>query len=412
MTHNRLLLAIFAGAIAGVACGWLFGQSMTAIGWLGQLFLDALKMTLIPLVTAAVISAITTIGDLRKLGRVGALTVVYYISTTGIAVLIGLVLVNAIAPGVGVDTIGGPLPDGGILNRTVTVPDMILSLVTPNLIDAAAKTQLLPIIVFCVLFAVALNMTGQSTRPVAAFFEALNEVMMKIVMWIMYFSPIGVFALIASTLGKVGGSEFVGEIAAVGRYISTVLLGLALHFCVLFGLLLLLARRGREYLVGMLRALLTAFGTASSAATLPLTLDCVTSSGVDRRVARFLLPLGATINMDGTALYQAVAAMFVAQAYGLELGLGQQAVVFVTATLASIGTAAIPQAGLVNLMIVFSAVNLPAEGIGLILAVDWFVDRCRTTVNVWGDCVGTAVVERLALAPRSQSAVHARDEIA
>jgi Na+/H+-dicarboxylate symporter len=287
---------------------------------------------------------------------------------------------------------------------------MIRSLITPNLIRAAADTQLLPIIVFCLLFATALSMAGQAARPVSAFFDGLNEVMMRLVMWIIYLSPIGVFALIASALGKAGGPNFMNEVAAVGRYITTVLAGLAVHFLVLLTLLVVLAKRGHEYLLGAMRALITAFGTASSSATLPLTLDCAVRSGVDRRAARFIIPLGATVNMDGTALYQAVAAMFIAQAYGLDMSLGEQAIIFVTATLAAIGTAAIPQAGLVNLMIVFSAVNLPTEGIGLILAVDWFVDRCRTTVNVWGDSVGAAVVERLALGPRSQSAVEAEDE--
>jgi Na+/H+-dicarboxylate symporter len=411
VNHNRLLLGIFIGAIAGIACGWLFGEKMIAIGWIGQFFLDALKMTIIPLVVAAIISSVTSIGDLRKLGRFGSVTLIFYLTTSSIAVMIGLFFVNLIEPGVGVEAIAAP-PDESLLKRDIGLTDMIRSLVTPNLVSAAAETQLLPIIVFCLMFATALTMTGQSGKPVSSFFDGLNEVMMRVVMWLIYLSPIGIFALIAAALGKAGGgASFSNELAAVGRYVTTVLAGLAVHFLVLLALLVVLAKRGHEYLLGAMRALLTAFGTASSSATMPLTLDCAVKSGVDRRAAKLIIPLGATVNMDGTALYQAVAAMFIAQAYGLQMGLGEQAMIFVTATLAAIGTAGIPQAGLVTLMIVFGAVNLPTEGIGLILAVDWFVDRCRTMVNVWGDSVGAAVVERIALGPRSQSAVEAVDEV-
>ncbi|HEY7841753.1 MAG TPA: dicarboxylate/amino acid:cation symporter, partial [Gammaproteobacteria bacterium] len=266
-------------------------------------------------------------------------------------------------------------------------------------------------IVFCLLFATAVVMVGQSARPVGAFFEALNDVMMRIVMWLVYLSPVGIFALIASTLGKAGGgAAFASELAAVGLYVTAVVAGLGIHFLVLCALLVVMGRRGSEYIVASLRALLTAFGTASSSATIPVSLDCAVEGGVDRRAARFIIPLGATVNMNGTALYQGVATMFIAQAYGLDMSISQQAIILITATLAAVGTAGVPQAGLVMLLIVFAAVNLPTEGLGLILAVDWFVDRCRSTINVWGDLVGAAVIERRVFSPRSQSAVDVEDE--
>jgi Na+/H+-dicarboxylate symporter len=411
-SHNRLLWAILAGAVGGILCGWFFGESMKGIGWIGQMFLDALKMTIIPLIAAAVISSITSVGDVGKLGRLGGVVLCYYLMTTAIAVSIGLVLVNLIQPGTGVEVLGSGAAAQLMQGPPPGFQDIIRSMITPNLVAAAADMQLLPLIVFCLLFSTALMAAGPTARPVGDFFEGLNEIMMKLVMWIMYVSPIGIFALIASTLGRAGGPAFMAELTAIGLYVVTVLLGLALHFCVLLTLLFVLGRRGREYLITMLRALVTAFGTASSSATMPLTIRCAVEAGVDKRAARFIIPLGATINMDGTALYQAVAAMFIAQAYGIELGLGQQMLIFVTATLASIGAAGIPQAGLVTMLIVFNAVGLPAEGIGLILAVDWFLDRFRTTVNVWGDSVGAAVVERLALEPHVQSAIEAADEVA
>jgi Na+/H+-dicarboxylate symporter len=255
---------------------------------------------------------------------------------------------------------------------------------------------LLPLIVFGILFSAALTTLGARGARVIEFFDGVNEAIMKLVTWLMYFAPVGIFGLIAARLGAAGGGDAVAnEIAAVGWHVVTVLSGLAIHFVVLLAILFLVAGRGWGYLVNMLRALMTAFGTASSSATLPLTMECARENGVDERSVRFVLPLGSTVNLDGTALYEAAAVMFIAQAYGVELGFGAQAVVFVTATLAAIGAAGIPEAGLVTMVIVLNAVGLPLEGIGLLLTVDWFLDRFRTSINVWGDAVGAAVIDRL-----------------
>lgn len=393
---GKLLWAILAGVIGGLICGALFGESMLQIAWLGTLFLNALKMTIIPLIVAAVISGVASLGDVRKLGRVGGLTVLYYASTTGVAVFIGLIVVNLLQPGAGMSNLSESVPAAVSAREATTLSDIVLHMISPNLIASAAATQLLPIIVFSLLFAAALTTVGTKGEPVLAFFDGLNETMMKIVVWIMYFAPIGIFALIATQFGKAGGGEaFFNEIAAVGKYVLTVLIGLAVHFIFLYCLLRFLAGRGADYLRSLMRALLTAFGTASSSATLPLTMECAREAGADDRAVRFVLPLGATVNMDGTALYEAAAVMFIAQAYGFDMGVGQQIVIFLTATLAAIGAAGIPQAGLVTMILVLTAVNLPLEGIGLLLAVDWFLDRFRTATNVWGDSVGVAVMSRV-----------------
>ncbi len=391
-----LLRAILIGAIAGIFCGWFFGPAMQSIAWLGELFLNALKMLIIPLIAAAVISGIATLGDIRKLGRLGGFTILYYAATTALAVLIGLVVVNLIQPGNGIDTGSLSIPEEISQREPTTLSDIVLSLVHPNIVAAAAETRLLPVIIFCLLFAAALTTIGEKGRPLVVFFDGLNEVMMKLVIWFMTLAPIGIFALIAAKLGAIGGgAAFARELGSVGLYVLTVIIGLGLHFCLLFGILYFLARRGRNYLSSLARALVTAFGTASSSATLPLTMECALEAGVDKRSVRFVLPLGSTVNMDGTALYEAVAVMFIAQAYAFDMGFSQQMIIFITATLAAIGAAGIPQAGLVTMLIVLSAVNLPVEGIGLLLAVDWFLDRLRTMVNVWGDSVGAAVVGRL-----------------
>lgn len=401
--HAMVLLGfIVVGVVAGITAGWIWGPAMQQIAWLGTLFLNALKMMIIPLILAAVISGVTSLGDIRKLGRIGGATILYYFFTTAIAVLIGLVMVNIIQPGVGLQLNNAGMPENILAKEDTGISDILLSLISPNLIASAADTQLLPIIVFAILFSAALSTLGERGAPVIRFFDGVNDAMMKLVVWLMYFAPIGIFALVAGRLGKAGGGEaFLNEITAVGLHVVTVLSGLAVHFIVLFLILFFIAGRGVDYLVTMLRALLTAFGTASSSATLPLTMECVRENGVDERAVRFVLPLGSTVNMDGTALYEAAAVMFIAQAYGIDLGFGQQAIIFMTATLAAVGAAGIPEAGLVTMIIVLKSVGLPLEGISLLLAVDWFLDRFRTAVNVWGDSVGAAVINRLLPKPVS-----------
>lgn len=394
--HAVILLGfIVAAMLLGVLCGWYWGQEMQQIEWIGTLFLNALKMTILPLILAAVISGVSSLGDVRKLGRLGGITVLYYLATTAVAVFIGLVMVNLIQPGVGLHLASTSIPANVVGKDAAGISDIMLSMVSPNLIESAANTQLLPIIIFAIFFAAAVTTLGERGKPVLAFFNGVNDAMMKLVAWLMYFVPIGIFALVAGRLGKAGGGDaFMLEIRAVGWHILTVLSGLAIHFIFLYFVLIVVARRNRRYLVGMLSALLTAFGTASSSAALPVTMECAKENDIDERAVRFVIPLGSTINMDGTALYEAAAVMFIAQAYGIDMSIGQQVIIFVTATLAAVGAAGIPEAGLVTMVIVLTAVNLPLEGIALLLAVDWFLDRFRTAVNVWGDTVGAAVVDR------------------
>ncbi len=402
MPHKHaliLLVFIVVGVVAGVVSGWVWGPAMASVAWLGTLFLNALKMLIIPLILAAVITGIASLGDVRRLGRIGGLTMFYYVSTTALAAFIGLVMVNLIQPGAGI-ALGEErvLPDSVIGREETGISDILLSLISPNLVASAAEMQLLPLIVFAIVFGAALTTLGDSGRQVIGFFSGVNDAMMKLVIWLMYFAPIGIFALVAARLGQAGGGDaFIAEIAAVGWHVVTVLSGLAIHFAILLLILFFVAGRGLDYLLGMMRALLTAFGTASSTATLPLTMECARENGIDERSARFVLPLGSTVNMDGTALYEAAAVLFIAQAYGIELGLMEQIIVLITATLAAIGAAGIPEAGLVMMVIVLNAVGLPLEGIALLLAIDWFLDRFRTTVNVWGDAVGAAVIDRLVI---------------
>ena len=392
---NNLIWGILAAVILALLFGTWLGTSMTKVEWIGTLFLNALKMTIIPLIVSAVICGVCSLGDVRKLGKIGGVTIGYYLTTTAVAVFVGLIVVNIIQPGEQFSISEEVATHGTDHGEAPKLTDIPLSMIAPNLIEAAAQTKLLPIIVFSLLFAAALSTTGQKGKPLIEFFDGLNETMMKIVSWLMIFAPIGIFCLVSARLGAAGGGEaFWLEIMAIGKYVFAVLLGLLIHFFLLFVFLALVAGGGLKHFLSVSRALLTAFGTASSSATLPITMDCLKEAGVEDRSIKFVLPLGATINMDGTALYEAVAVMFIAQAYGIEMSAIEQGIIFITATLAAIGAAGIPQAGLVTMVLVLTAVNLPLEGIGLLLAVDWFLDRFRTAINVWGDSIGASLISR------------------
>lgn len=393
---RRLLSWILGGVVLGALMGGISPASGQKVGFLGEIFLNFLMMLVAPLVMTSMIVGVTNLGDFRKLGRIGWQTLAYYIATTGISVVIGIALVNVIRPGAGL------IPTEArrsVQRGEFSFVQVVVGFVPKNIFEAMVEMKVLPLIVFSLLFGGALSAAGERGRTAVDFFRAVNEALMKLVHLIMYFAPLGVFGLVAARLGKAGGwEEFGPELSRVLSYSLTVLLGLTAHGALVLPLILwtLGGRRVVTYASRMSPALLTAFSTASSSATLPVTIECVVRRNeVSEEVAGFVLPLGATINMDGTALYEAVAAIFIAQAYNIPLSPVQQMVVFLTATLASIGAAGIPQAGLVTMVMVLKAVDLPLEGIAMILTVDWLLDRFRTTVNVWGDSVGSAVLERV-----------------
>lgn len=395
---NPLLYFVLAGVVSGGLCGWAFGTRMLAFAWIGEIFLDILKMLVVPLVFSSMVVGISALGDVRKLGKTGGLTLAYFLATTGIAVVLGLVMVNLLRPGAGVKLSGG-IPDTAMGRETYGITDILKGFVSPNLVESMARMDILPIIVFALVFGGVLTTLGEKGKTVIAFFDGVNEAVMKVVGLAMYLAPIGVFSLIASKLGAVGGGDmFLDELLKIGRYAFTVVFSLAVHGLLVLPLILyyVAGRNPLKYLVNSSAALTTAFSTSSSSATLPVTIECAeVNNGVSRRASLFVLPLGATVNMNGTALYEAVAAMFIAEMAGVPLGFLQQTVVFLTATLAAIGAAGIPEAGLVTLVMVLNSVGLPLEGIGMLLSIDWFLDRCRTAVNVWGDSVGAAVIDVL-----------------
>lgn len=411
--RDTLMWQIVAGILIGLAGGGAVPAAGQAVAFLGDLFLQALKMIVVPLVVLSILVGITGLGDVRRLGRIGWRTMAYYLATTGLAVLTGIVLVVLIRPGVGVDLSGAKATES-ILAKAAASPadalrEMVVGLVPANIIQAAAETEVLPLIVFSLFFGAVLTTFGAQAEPAVKLIGILNDAVMRMVLVIMRFAPVGIGCLVAGRLGKAGGfAGFLPELKALGAYAVTVIVGLVIHGAGTLPLLLGLLGKvsPARYARALSDALLTAFSTASSSATLPLTYECaVVKARVSPRTCGFVLPLGATVNMDGTALYEAVAAIFIAEAYGVPLAGPQYAIIFLTATLAAIGAAGIPEAGLVTMIIVLKAVGLPIEGIGLILAIDWFLDRCRTTINVWGDAVGCAIIDRYENADATAAAV-------
>ncbi|MEE8268765.1 MAG: dicarboxylate/amino acid:cation symporter [Nitrospinaceae bacterium] len=395
---NWLLYFILVGIVLGGICGWWFGPQMMAVAWIGEIFLNALKMLVIPLIISSLIVGIAGLGDITKVGKTGLITLVYFMTTTGISVVIGLCMVNLINPGLSVEMVM-EIPEKVAGKEDKGIIDILMSFISPNLVKSMMEMDILPIIIFSLVFGGALTTLGEKGKIVINFFDAVNEAIMKMVHLVLYLAPLGIFALIASKLGAAGGGDaFWAELMKIGKYAFTVIAALLLHaLVVLPAILIFVTRRSPiKFFKGASAALTTAFSTASSSATLPVTIECAEENNkVSRRASLFVLPIGATVNMDGTAMYEAIAAIFIAQMIGVDLGFTEQIIIFVTATLAAIGAAGIPEAGLVTMIMVLQSVGLPLEGIGMLLSIDWFLDRCRTTVNVWGDSIGAAVVDKL-----------------
>ncbi|MCZ6699069.1 MAG: dicarboxylate/amino acid:cation symporter [Planctomycetota bacterium] len=382
----------------------------------GDLFLQLLKMIVAPLILTSLVTGVTGTGNIKGLGRLGGRTMVYYISTSMIAIITGIIMVNILKPGVGADLAKLEAGKEAVSESVAAADrgvgeilwDQLFTLIPANPFSALAdptNTSILDVIFFALLFGVFITIVGGDAGTfLTKFFSSAFDVMMRMTMFLIRFAPIGVLGFMLYASAGKGVDVFI----ALGWYMLTVALALSFHaFITLPLLLLLLARRSPwAYFRSMSPALLTAFSTASSNGTLPLTMNCVEkNAGVSNRISSFVLPLGATINMDGTALYEAVAVLFIAQAYGFDLGMAQQAIVAITALLASVGAAGIPHAGTVMMVVVLGAVGLPLDAVGLILAVDRILDMYRTSINVWSDSTACAVVERFEPAGQSTTAM-------
>ncbi|KAJ7390273.1 Excitatory amino acid transporter 2 [Desmophyllum pertusum] len=471
LRKDLLLVLIVVGVIIGFIIGTSVNESVNAIkdpatkattvmliGFPGELFMNMLKLLILPLIVASLITALSTLNS-KATGRIGRRTVIYYLGTMLIAVLIGIILVVAIRPGElsRLDNAGKKLnmppyrgldsfldllrscfpkniveatfiqkrthyktvpPDIRVYNKTIDDPNSTMVIkfsngthnfttveeelapgsdtVPAGLEIAARNMNVLGLVVFSIVFGIVLGRVGDRGLPVKAFFESLNEIIMEMISLVMWFSPIGICSLIAA---KLAGMDHIGRaFEMLGYVMGTAITGLFVHGVIVLPLIYFISTRKNPiiFIKNMSDALATAYGTDSSAATLPTTIKCVEQyNNVDKRISRFVLPLGATVNMDGTALYEGVCALWIAQLHGVSLGPGKVVTIVLTAMAAAVGAAAIPSAGLVTMLIVLQAVNLPLDDVALLWAVDWFMDRFRTVVNVLGDAIGAGIVEHL-----------------
>jgi len=440
---SALTLATLAGVIGGVVFGiclrtrtepW-HEREVMYVSYVGNLFLRMLKALILPLIVPSLIAAVGSL-DMSISGKVGGRAVGYYMATTVLAVILGIILVTVIHPGA-VSTSDDEATRVGE-SRNVTAVDTLLDLARnlfpPNLVQACTQQyrtvltyppqkvtegngqvrdpenlyswkisgeyvnsmNILGLVFFSVFLGVTLAVMGEKGKPLMEFFTCLSEAMMTITTWVIYMAPVGVFFLIGGQILEM--DDFSVVAGQLGKYFMTVLLGLFVHGFIVLPIIYTASTRKLpfRFIANMTNAFTTAFGTASSSATLPVTMNLLEEkNGVDQRISRFVLPIGATINMDGTALYEAVAAIFISQVNGMALSIGQVIAISITATAASIGAAGIPQAGLVTMVMVLDTVGLPAEDVTLILAVDWLLDRFRTAINVLGDSIGAGIVYEL-----------------
>ncbi|XP_074850414.1 excitatory amino acid transporter 1 isoform X1 [Carettochelys insculpta] len=454
LVRNSFVLFTIIAVIVGIILGFCLRpyqmsyREVKYFSFPGELLMRMLQMLVLPLIVSSLVTGTAAL-DSKASGKMGMRAIVYYMSTTIIAVIIGIIIVVIIHPGKG--TKENMHREGKIMQVTAADAflDLIRNMFPPNLVEACFKqfktnyekrmfrvaippneTSVVPsiinnvseametltrmkeevipvpgavngvnalgLVVFSISFGLVIGNMKEQGQPLRDFFDSLNEAIMKLVALIMWYAPVGILFLIA---GKIVEMEDMGVIGGqLAMYTVTVIIGLLIHAIIVLPLLYFLIVRKNPWVFigGLLQALITALGTSSSSATLPITFKCLEeNNGVDKRVTRFVLPVGATINMDGTALYEALAAIFIAQVNNFELNFGQIITISITATAASIGAAGIPQAGLVTMVIVLTSVGLPTEDITLIIAVDWFLDRLRTTTNVLGDSIGAGIVEHL-----------------
>jgi proton glutamate symport protein len=414
--HWQILIAIVLAGLAGWAVNHagngdpsapgLFGISyVSAFKYIGDLFLNALKMIIVPLILSSIIVGMAGIGSSGNLGTLGGRTLLFYVTTTFAAILLGLVLINIVKPGYvdgepAGDMLALDAPAAAVAERVEgkgagDVANLFLRMIPENVVQAAADGEMLAIIFFALLFGYFMTqLTHDLAEPMYKFWDGVFHVMMRMTEWIMLFAPIGVFGLVAKVVAETGFAA-AGPLAL---FAGTTLVALLIHTFVTLPLFLKVFGRVRAYAIfpAVAPAMLTAFSTASSSATLPVTMECVeNNTGVSSKIASFVLPLGATVNMNGTALYECAAAMFLAQAYGLDLTFGTQFTIVVIALLTSIGVAGVPAASLVAIAIILVAIGLPVEAIGVLLVFDRILDMVRTSVNVFGDACAAVIVARM-----------------
>jgi Na+/H+-dicarboxylate symporter len=382
---------ILIGMILGVIVGTVMGPNAEILKPLGTLFVNAIKMLIVPLVFFSLIVGITSMQDTSKMGRIGLKAIVLYLGTTAIAITIGLGLATIFTPGAGLDMVA--VSTDTVMPDTPTFVQTLLNMIPANPVGALAAGNILQIIVFAIGLGISLALIGEKADPAIKLFESLAEAMYKLTELVMKLAPYGVFGLMAWVSGKYG----VDVLLPLAKVIAVVYLGAIIHVVIFYsGMISIVGRLNPvRYLKSLTNPAAVAFTTTSSSGTLPATIKASREElGVSKGVSSFVLPLGATINMDGTALYQGVCALFIAQAFGIDLAASDYITIILTATLASVGTAGVPGAGLIMLSLVLTTVGLPLEGLAIVAGIDRILDMARTTVNICGDMMVSLLVAK------------------
>jgi proton glutamate symport protein len=393
--HYQILIMLIAGGFFG----FYFPSATKYTNWMGEIFLRGLNMIIIPLILCSITTGVASVGSSGNLGRLGFKTLAYYVFSTLAAIVTGFFFVSILRPGVGAE-LGFQAPVEEIAAATDNFGRTLIKIIPTNIFEAMVQGQMLSIIFFAILFGYFITRVNEKSKQILTdFINSALDVIMKLTLFVIKFTPLGIFSITAKVIAQqVQIGNNVGEvISRLGIYFITVMSGLLVHGFITLPLSVKILGKVNplKHFRNMATPLLTAFSTSSSNATLPLSMEAVEEKdGVSNKITSFTLPLGATINMNGTALYECVAVMFIAQAYGIDLNLGQQIVVITTALLAAIGAAGIPMAGLVMMAVVLNAVGLPLEGIGLILAVDRILDMFRTAINVYGDTCCAVIIAK------------------
>ena len=391
----NLSVKIFISLILSVIVGLILGEEN--LPWLkaylapfGTMFINLIKMIIVPVVLASLVCGVASLGDTKKLGRIGIKVILLYLVTTAVALIIALGLASVLQPGLGMDLVAEKAPD---IKEAPGFMDVLVGMIPSNPIMTMAKADMLPLIVFALAIGIGITAVGKKGQPLLTFFDSLAEVSYKLISMIMNLAPYGVFALLVPVVAANGPKVLLPLLSVI----VTVYIGCIIHALVVYSSIV--STLGKmsplKFFKGMLPAIMFAFSSASSVGTLPINLECTEKLGAKREIASFVLPLGATINMDGTAIYQGICAIFIASCYGIHLTLSQMLTIVLTATLASIGTAGVPGAGMVMLAMVLTSVGLPVDGIALVAGVDRIFDMGRTTVNITGDAACTMVVSNL-----------------
>ena len=395
---SKILLGLLLGAVFGLVLqnipdgfikDTLFLNGILKV--LGDIFLNAIKMLVVPLVLTSLACGASSLGDIRKIGRIGGKTILFYLFTTATAITISILLALVIHPGAGLD-LSHIITSEPAIGESKSFADILIGMVPTNPFESMVNGDMLQIIVFSLLLGIAMSLIGEKAEPFKNLLESFNAICMKIIDLIMSTAPIGVFALIASTFAKTGFDAMIPLL----KYMMVIILSLIVQGTVVYsGLLKIFTRlKLKPFFKRFTKIAAVTFSTSSSSASLPITTQTMEDAGVNNSIGSFTLPLGATINMDGTAIMQGVASIFISQVYGIDIGISGILTIISTATLASIGTAGVPGVGMVMLSMVLQSVGLPVEGIALILGVDRILDMCRTTINVMGDCVCTLIISK------------------